>query len=46
MRESLPKHGDEFAAGHGHTGRSEVVHGAARDLLGGFEDRGRGPTPG
>ena len=30
---------DEFADGHGYTGRSEVVREAARNLLGEFEDR-------
>ncbi|MFC3477046.1 CopG family ribbon-helix-helix protein [Halobacterium litoreum] len=30
---------DEFADGHGYTGRSEVVREAARNLLGEFEDK-------
>jgi CopG family nickel-responsive transcriptional regulator len=39
MPESLLERIDEFAEGHGYTGRSEVVREAARNLLGEFEDR-------
>ena len=39
MPESLLERLDEFAEGHGYSGRSEVVREAARNLLGEFEDR-------
>ncbi|WP_336002430.1 CopG family ribbon-helix-helix protein [Halorientalis halophila] len=39
MPEELLERIDEFADGHGYTGRSEVVREAARNLLGEFEDR-------
>jgi CopG family nickel-responsive transcriptional regulator len=38
MPEELLERIDEFADGHGYTGRSEVIREAARNLLGEFED--------
>ncbi|MFC7164515.1 CopG family ribbon-helix-helix protein [Halospeciosus flavus] len=39
MPDELLQRIDEFAEGHGYTGRSEVVREAARNLLGEFEDQ-------